>query len=148
MHATVAMSSVIFFQAEDGIRGLTVTGVQTCALPIWSANLDASSPRAIATVATANSRAKLFRRVDARALIGDTLHISGAGELCLFVKLLGATIVVRDERRLICVGESENAHVRIGFLDLAGPQPDIADDRHDPLEQHGAEQLHVAGVVL
>src|SRR5438270_2297328 len=25
-----------FFQAEDGIRDLTVTGVQTCALPIWS----------------------------------------------------------------------------------------------------------------
>src|SRR5688572_32486162 len=29
-----------FFQAEDGIRDLTVTGVQTCALPIcfWWAN--------------------------------------------------------------------------------------------------------------
>src|SRR5579859_8173667 len=26
-----------FFQAEDGIRGLTVTGVQTCALPIFVA---------------------------------------------------------------------------------------------------------------
>src|SRR2546430_6653165 len=26
-----------FFQAEDGIRDLTVTGVQTCALPISSA---------------------------------------------------------------------------------------------------------------
>src|SRR5688572_32573572 len=26
-----------FFQAEDGIRDLTVTGVQTCALPIFSA---------------------------------------------------------------------------------------------------------------
>src|SRR2546430_10585507 len=25
-----------FFQAEDGIRYLTVTGVQTCALPIWT----------------------------------------------------------------------------------------------------------------
>src|SRR2546430_11121689 len=25
-----------FFQAEDGIRDLTVTGVQTCALPIFS----------------------------------------------------------------------------------------------------------------
>src|SRR5438309_5145275 len=25
-----------FFQAEDGIRDGTVTGVQTCALPIWS----------------------------------------------------------------------------------------------------------------
>src|SRR5205085_4869698 len=24
----------VFFQAEDGIRALTVTGVQTCALPI------------------------------------------------------------------------------------------------------------------
>src|SRR6266567_1129813 len=28
------MASVFFFQAEDGIRDLTVTGVQTCALPI------------------------------------------------------------------------------------------------------------------
>src|SRR3990167_9369702 len=26
---------LLFFQAEDGIRDLTVTGVQTCALPIW-----------------------------------------------------------------------------------------------------------------
>src|SRR2546427_2270607 len=28
---------VFFFQAEDGIRDLTVTGVQTCALPIYRA---------------------------------------------------------------------------------------------------------------
>src|SRR5206468_8320170 len=28
--------SFFFFQAEDGIRDLIVTGVQTCALPIWS----------------------------------------------------------------------------------------------------------------
>src|SRR2546430_6870718 len=28
---------VFFFQAEDGIRDLTVTGVQTCALPICGA---------------------------------------------------------------------------------------------------------------
>src|SRR2546430_5644563 len=28
--------SYFFFQAEDGIRDLTVTGVQTCALPISS----------------------------------------------------------------------------------------------------------------
>src|SRR3989475_12321106 len=28
-----------FFQAEDGIRDLTVTGVQTCALPIWRHDL-------------------------------------------------------------------------------------------------------------
>src|SRR2546430_5532537 len=32
--ATTARLSFFFFQAEDGIRDLTVTGVQTCALPI------------------------------------------------------------------------------------------------------------------
>src|SRR2546430_6052310 len=30
--------AVFFFQAEDGIRVLTVTGVQTCALPICTAD--------------------------------------------------------------------------------------------------------------
>src|SRR5688572_32116476 len=29
-----AIAASFFFQAEDGIRDLTVTGVQTCALPI------------------------------------------------------------------------------------------------------------------
>src|SRR5256885_10837758 len=28
--------SIFFFQAEDGIRDYKVTGVQTCALPIWT----------------------------------------------------------------------------------------------------------------
>src|SRR5437762_12694915 len=27
---------LFFFQAEDGIRDTSVTGVQTCALPIWA----------------------------------------------------------------------------------------------------------------
>src|SRR2546430_3062022 len=31
-----------FFQAEDGIRDLTVTGVQTCALPILAAQVQMS----------------------------------------------------------------------------------------------------------
>src|SRR6266542_4475709 len=30
-------SSLFFFQAEDGIRDATVTGVKTCALPIFAA---------------------------------------------------------------------------------------------------------------
>src|SRR5256886_10210083 len=36
---SLVMSVVVFFffQAEDGIRDLTVTGVQTCALPIFPA---------------------------------------------------------------------------------------------------------------
>src|SRR2546430_1507737 len=32
--AVIAYYVHLFFQAEDGIRDLTVTGVQTCALPI------------------------------------------------------------------------------------------------------------------
>src|SRR2546430_17200428 len=33
---SVCWTSWCFFQAEDGIRDLTVTGVQTCALPIFT----------------------------------------------------------------------------------------------------------------
>src|SRR2546426_4899784 len=32
---TVAVVFIFFFQAEDGIRDYKVTGVQTCALPIY-----------------------------------------------------------------------------------------------------------------
>src|SRR2546430_12420129 len=34
-----------FFQAEDGIRDLTVTGVQTCALPISDENRAPAGPQ-------------------------------------------------------------------------------------------------------
>src|SRR6266853_1349754 len=34
-----------FFQAEDGIRDLTVTGVQTCALPICRSNVTNATRR-------------------------------------------------------------------------------------------------------
>src|SRR5690554_7784031 len=32
----LCISFFFFFQAEDGIRDADVTGVQTCALPIWA----------------------------------------------------------------------------------------------------------------
>src|SRR5256885_9592161 len=35
----LVVSWIFFFQAEDGIRDYKVTGVQTCALPIWSASI-------------------------------------------------------------------------------------------------------------
>src|SRR5688572_31326330 len=40
---SVVVSIFFFFQAEDGIRDLTVTGVQTCALPIYSQTREHSS---------------------------------------------------------------------------------------------------------
>src|SRR5690349_23127498 len=42
--------STFFFQAEDGIRDLYVTGVQTCALPICTCGL--TEPTAPATTRT------------------------------------------------------------------------------------------------
>src|SRR2546430_10788868 len=43
-----------FFQAEDGIRDLTVTGVQTCALPIWIGEMikihDLDSPQSFEAI--------------------------------------------------------------------------------------------------
>src|SRR5207245_6465163 len=53
-----------FFQAEDGIRDATVTGVQTCALPISKARLDFPDPLNPVTtlkVFRGISRSKFFR---------------------------------------------------------------------------------------
>src|SRR5438105_13398457 len=59
-----------FFQAEDGIRDPLVTGVQTCALPIFSANTwwqRPSLPRkssVFTTSAAAASASRCWRRTD------------------------------------------------------------------------------------
>src|SRR5205809_5581271 len=42
---------VFFFQAEDGIRDVAVTGVQTCALPILLALVERPHPRAVVALA-------------------------------------------------------------------------------------------------
>src|SRR3712207_410550 len=39
-----------FFQAEDGIRDIGVTGVQTCALPIWIEGLGVADVRRYAVL--------------------------------------------------------------------------------------------------
>src|SRR6266542_6461315 len=56
-----------FFQAEDGIRDATVTGVQTCALPIsarWLGRPPASAPREFQFVLVAPRAATV-------SLVGD-----------------------------------------------------------------------------
>src|SRR5436309_11608164 len=52
-----------FFQAEDGIRDFHVTGVQTCALPIfnWQAQRMAQSLSQTRTVLTPETRQGIFR---------------------------------------------------------------------------------------
>src|SRR2546427_7151177 len=49
-------SLFFFFQAEDGIRDLTVTGVQTCALPILTRRLRNGTPSRSARTRRAPSR--------------------------------------------------------------------------------------------
>src|SRR2546430_6318351 len=58
---------IFFFQAEDGIRDLTVTGVQTCALPISASRLVSASSR------TTESRSGLSSSARARATRSITL---------------------------------------------------------------------------
>src|SRR2546430_8259778 len=61
--------NVFFFQAEDGIRDLTVTGVQTCALPISPASRPASARRSHDDRPPAHRSPERSR---ARASAGDT----------------------------------------------------------------------------
>src|SRR2546430_8408738 len=51
-----------FFQAEDGIRDLTVTGVQTCALPIWRPRTLAFPTGGCRTIGAKSSLAFLWHR--------------------------------------------------------------------------------------
>src|SRR5208282_6223415 len=51
----------VFFQAEDGIRDATVTGVQTCALPIYRRGALGTGGRGD------EARLRRLRRVDRRS---------------------------------------------------------------------------------
>src|SRR6266853_5722672 len=102
-----------FFQAEDGIRDLTVTGVQTCALPIFGTDLDKAQVLTQNRVAIAEPRLP----EDVRRLGVTTLKSSP--DLLMVVHLLSpskrydqlyignfALIQVRDAlRRLEGVGD-------------------------------------------
>src|SRR5262249_58114658 len=62
--------SLFFFQAEDGIRDWSVTGVQTCALPIFLVN-NAGVAHALAS--TGSSSAEAWREVIETNLTGTFL---------------------------------------------------------------------------
>src|SRR5437773_4868847 len=81
-------TSVFFFQAEDGIRDRDVTGVQTCALPIFSlksstAN-DESPPRSkkLSSTRTPGNCSK-------RCQMGVSTSIIAEVGLCFTLVLVG-----------------------------------------------------------
>src|SRR2546430_11756946 len=54
-----------FFQAEDGIRDLTVTGVQTCALPIYMPIAQEEIFGPAAPILTFDTEEEVIRRANA-----------------------------------------------------------------------------------
>src|SRR5207245_8704269 len=67
-----------FFQAEDGIRGATVTGVQTCALPILARQQDARAQQgsSIAPAQLVKLLNHLARRSEERR-VGKSVDLGG-----------------------------------------------------------------------
>src|SRR5256885_14763671 len=71
-----------FFQAEDGIRDYKVTGVQTCALPIFVE--EDHAPVAVGTMRLAQQRS------DQRVAAARLVHYGGAIRIELLAKALDA----------------------------------------------------------
>src|SRR3989475_4949637 len=63
IHVFLLVFDFFFFQAEDGIRDLTVTGVQTCALPISAGDVmgEGKVPTIHASAVLVGARAALIR---------------------------------------------------------------------------------------
>src|SRR6266496_5005395 len=67
-----------FFQAEDGIRDLYVTGVQTCALPIWTDNIVYKGSTAYALRYTSGNKLSLYRP-DQGVIANSTVSVTDTG---------------------------------------------------------------------
>src|SRR5256886_13467097 len=85
---------LFFFQAEDGIRDLTVTGVQTCALPISPLPVPAEVVVPPAAFLAAQGRLSL-----AGVVLASTLGAYLGAALMYWLSLwLGRPLVVRFGR--------------------------------------------------
>src|SRR2546430_6419384 len=82
---------VFFFQAEDGIRDLTVTGVQTCALPIFPA-----------TVFVAGTKQVLVPQREAfyRQIVAQTATLPNVRSASLVLTAIGVSSGRSEERRV------------------------------------------------
>src|SRR2546430_8291419 len=77
---TACCGFFFFFQAEDGIRDLTVTGVQTCALPILHVVL-AGIEKLVPDHAAAMLQLRLLARsATAQSITSYTTFLSGPPE--------------------------------------------------------------------
>src|SRR3712207_7090312 len=85
-----------FFQAEDGIRDIGVTGVQTCALPIYRPFPEEQQTKAVPEN-SGRVKAPTILLYVACALLGG---VSG-GLIALIALLCAGRIIVRSEERRV-----------------------------------------------
>src|SRR5690349_24855701 len=90
-----------FFQAEDGIRDLYVTGVQTCALPIYdfskykeNCEMDRRAIEALGSALAGSDRSLIFTSVT--ALVGQRSEERRVGKS---VDLGGRRIIKKKKRK-------------------------------------------------
>src|SRR5690606_40205089 len=88
---SLVFNTVFFFQAEDGIRDFHVTGVQTCALPIYA------NRRWGIVVQRARNRQRAVRTQRRLALHGHR----PPGNLSMSAGAILATSVSRSEERRV-----------------------------------------------
>ena len=81
-----------FFQAEDGIRDYDVTGVQTCALPIFLYLLDW-----VSFIEVDGNAAQLTRFVQALLNVVNHINLGGAS----YDAAIGSHYSHRSEERLV-----------------------------------------------
>src|SRR5699024_11730801 len=87
-----------FFQAEDGIRDRNVTGVQTCALPIWMEVLHQSQLGRVYTYIVRGSVEEVRQRVEeTRPLFVEALPLSLEE---IFIYEMGGDDYRSEERRV------------------------------------------------
>src|SRR5256886_11581791 len=95
----IKLSAIVcFFQAEDGMRDLTVTGVQTCALPISSSvparGASGSTPFFLDPGGRTHGNEN---GVEPLAPLAGTLEVGARGRRHLF----GLQVVQRSEERRV-----------------------------------------------
>src|SRR2546430_9102720 len=111
---------VFFFQAEDGIRDLTVTGVQTCALPICYTNAGKSTLMRALTGSEAYVADKLFATLDTtvRTLVPETRPRILVADTVGFIKSLPHGLVASFKSTL---AEALEASLLAHVVDASDP---------------------------
>src|SRR2546430_8186504 len=135
---SIAWTVALFFQAEDGIRDLTVTGVQTCALPIYAVVSDTNLGEPIGSSGA-----------------GEQIIAPGAAQMHVEKEMGHVAEIFTHERLARLPGDTAIGHVRYstaGGSMLCNAQPIVASTSkgliavaHNGNLINGAELRHELG---